>query len=54
MKSMQSTAVKGLIAIDVNNGRQIGVIEPLTIFVNDKAFENTSLLGINKIIEVEF
>lgn len=50
---MQSTAVKGLIATDVNNGRQIGFIGSLTIFVDDKAFENTSLLGINKIIEVE-
>jgi len=52
-KDMQSPAIKSLIARDVNDGRQIGVHGTPTIFINGKAFENRSLIGIYQVIEVE-
>lgn len=52
-KDMKSPAISELIARDVKNGRQIGVRGTPTLFINGKALENISLLGIYQVIEVE-
>lgn len=50
---MQSTAIKNLIARDVNNGRQIGVRGTPTIFINGKILKNRSISGFSQMIEAE-
>jgi protein-disulfide isomerase len=52
-KDMQSPAIKGLIARDMNNGRQAGVRGTPTIFINGKKLRNKSLPGIYQMIEAE-
>lgn len=52
-KDMQSRAVKGLIARDINDAMRIGVRGTPSIFINGKVLRNRSLPGFQRMITAE-